>query len=442
MPSKQTPTTFSPFKAFRDLPASSISLLEKLAEEKTYQSGDLIVRSGDSADRLFLLRQGLAYATVPGSDGVWFNDYMKPGDVFGEMALLTGDKRSADVTAQTEVTCLELPFGPLRALFTEQPEVAAVLTSIVGARLTGRSGIREVGGFEIEGPLGGGGFARVFCGKNPNTGEQVAIKMLRHELVWRKEYAKRFRREARAIQRIVHPSVVRVHGVVDAYATIFIVMELVLGGDLVTCLVRNGPLSASEVRYVFHRIALALHSAHEKDIIHRDVKPANILLTRDGDLKLADFGVALTPGEARTTAGKTGTFTGTPHYAAPEHVLGRDMDGRTDLFMLGVTAFELLQGHTPHNRESAVSVLLKHVAEDMPDPRENPSIPGDLAEAIYRSTRRLPQDRFSSCKEAADWLEAQGGKMKPPQITRRARVGEGPTLPPSMRRRLPRRSSS
>ena len=343
---------------------------------------------------------------------------MEPGDVFSEMALLTGEPRTANITAETDVECLELPFGPLRALFSSQPEVAAVLTSIVGARLTNRDGICEVAGYQIQRPLGDGGFARVFAATDPQTGEEVAIKMLRHELVWRKEYARRFRREARSIQRIVHPGVVRVFGVVEAYATISIVMDLIDGGDLVRRLSRDGPLSPDQVRYVFYHVARALHAAHDEGIIHRDVKPANILITADGELKLADFGVALTADEAREGDKQRGTFTGTPHYSAPEHVLGREMDGRTDLFMLGVTAFELMEGRTPHDRESAVSAMLKHVGEDMPDPRGRPGFPDDLAEAIYRATRRRPSERFASCREAAEWLRAQGGEMTPPNVVR------------------------
>ena len=129
-------------------------------------------------------------------------------------------------------------------------------------------------------------------------------------------------------------------------------------------------------------------------------------------------------------------------FNAPEHVLGRDMDGRTDLFMLGVTALEVLKEHTPHDREPAVSVLVKHVTEDLPDPRENPDFPRDLAELIYRSTRRLPQARFGSCMEAADWLLQQGGEMAPPTATSGGRLHAARPRRWSSRPRFLRRNSS
>jgi serine/threonine-protein kinase len=409
----QTPIKLSTFQAFREVPRDALLRLEELAVEVRYRAGETIVVEGDPGDRLFLLQSGRAYATVPGKDGRPFNDFMEPGDVFGEMSLLTGKLRSASITAESDLVCLEVPFGPLRGLFGTHPELAAFLTSTVGRRLLARDGIREVAGYELEGPLGDGGFARVFSAVNPTSGERVAIKMLRHELVWRKEYAKRFRREARVIQRIVHPGVVQVFGAQDAYATIFIIMELVPGHDLIQRLIDYGPLPAAEVRFIFREVALALHEAHQKRIVHRDVKPANILVTPDGRVKLVDFGVALMPEEA-STSGKPGAFTGTPHYSAPEHVLDQAMDGRTDLFMLGVTAFELLKGHTPHESETAVSVMLKHVGTDMPDPRRMADIPADLGELIYHCTRRRPHDRFDSCEHAVRFLESQGGALTPP----------------------------
>lgn len=408
--------TLSSFPAFASVPKSAMKRLERLARSVVYAPGQKVVRRGDPGDRLYLLQAGTAYATVRDADGAWHDDAMTPGDVFGEMALFTGNPRSADITAATRVHCIEVPFAPLRKLFAKAPDVAAFLTDIVGRRLMARSGIQEVGGLAIEHPLGDGGFATVFAAVDDISGERFAVKMLRHELVWRDEYADRFRREAEVIRSIEHPNVVRVERIVDAYATIFIVMELVPGMDLLEYVTRFGPLRPAEVRFVFRRMALALQAAHEQQVVHRDVKPANILVAPDGEPKLLDFGVAITPEEARAEQAGPPMFVGTPHYAAPEHTQCKATDGRTDLFMLGVTAFELLTGNVPNGDDSVMTAMLKAIGGDLPDPREIPGIPDDLGALLYRCMRSDPDERFASCREAVAFLDERGGDERPPAV--------------------------
>ncbi len=163
----RVPIKLSTFKALQEFPADAFAQLEALAVEVHYRAGNTIVSTGDPGGRLFLLPQGRAFATVPGKDGVPFNDYMQAGDVFGEMTLRIGQPRSADITAETDLVCLEVPFGPLRGLFWTDPELAATLTRIVGSRLIARHGVREVVGYQPEGPLGDGGFATVFGATTP-----------------------------------------------------------------------------------------------------------------------------------------------------------------------------------------------------------------------------------------------------------------------------------
>lgn len=420
MTSRVAHKTLSEFRAFRGLPELAVARLARLAAEVEFAPGEKIVRKGEPGDCLYLIREGRAFATVPDADGVLFDDYMDPGDIFGEMSLLTGEDRAADITAASRVRCLRVPFDALRQLMTQHPDVAGFLTRVVGRRLLKRDGIREVGGFEIGDALGDGGFATVFAGTDPASGERVAIKMLRHELVWRADFARRFRNEAGTIRQLSHPHIVQVHDVVDAYATIFIVMELVEGCDLSRWLGRVKKMQAPEVRHVVRAVGSALHEAHERGVVHRDVKPSNVLATSDGQVKLADFGVALTEGSGIVDS----TFTGTPQYAAPEHVLNRRMDGRTDVYMLGVTAWELLTGKTPFEAADVLDTMMERVSRELPDPRGVAEIPADLAEFIYRATRRIPSERFGSCLEAVRFLEEAGQPSVAPSVVapvRRAR---------------------
>lgn len=408
--------TLSSFPAFAGVPSRALERIEELATTEVYQPGEKLIRKGDPGDRLYLLKAGTAYATVFDAEGVEHHDEIRPGEVVGEMALFTGAPRSADITARTEVHCLVVPFEPLRTLFAEAPDVAAFLTDIVGNRLMGRDGIRQVGHLTVDGPLGDGGFATVFAALDGASGERFAVKMLRHELVWRDDYAERFRLEAEVIQAIEHPNVVRVHSVIEAYATMFIVMDLVPGIDLLDYLRRFGHMEAPEVRYIFRRIAHALQAAHDRDIVHRDVKPANIRMTPEGDLKLLDFGVAITPEEARVEQSGPPMFVGTPHYAAPEHTQCLHTDGRTDLYMLAITCFELLTGAVPNADDTVMTAMLKAIDGEMPDPRHVAGIPEDLGELLYRCMRPEADDRFPSCADAVDFLDAFGEEERAPMV--------------------------
>lgn len=381
--------------ALGELSDDVMDLLRSVAARRRYAPGERIIEKGSVGDALFVLETGEAFATVPDAAGKPFDDPMAVGAVFGEMSLLTREVRSADVTAKTECTCAVLPFDALRDIISKHPKVAQLLTALVGRRLSKRSGIRRVGEYVIEGPMGRGGFSTVYRAHHAETGRRVALKMLKHELMWRADFEKRFRREAVIIQGLVHPHIVRVHGVVEAYATLFLAMEYVDGVDLGQLLASRGCLPPSEVRYVVRRLCAALHHAHEHGVIHRDVKPANVLLTAGGDVKLVDFGIAVGPGD-----GKRGkSFYGTPHYAAPEHVMKLPVDRRSDIYMLGITVYELLTGTVPYADDTVQTTLHKHVRHELPALPE--FLPEDLRAFVATAARRRPVHRFDSCADAA-----------------------------------------
>ncbi len=401
------------FSMFRDLPAESLEQLEELAEERRYVPGEFVLRTGDMGSEMFLVVEGQCRVIVP-QDGVPFEDTMGPGDVFGEMALLTKEPRTADVVAETHLTCFAVPFDSLRELMTEHPGVAGFLTRVVGERLTRRDGIEEVDEYRVIGPLGRGGFARVFQAEDA-AGRPVALKMLRHELVWWGQYARRFRIEASSIQALSHPGIVRVFRVVEAYATLFIAMELIHGSDLQVQLSRRRRFAPEEVREIFRQTALALQHAHDAGVVHRDIKPSNLLLDLRGQVKVLDFGVAQTSEETEIVrANGANSFTGTPRYAAPEHKKGENMDGRTDLFMLGVTCVELLTGGVLKPGGEVRDSLGTAISPEYEDPRALPDMPPDLGELLLRCTRWSPSNRFESCRAAVEFLDAAG--------ERRARV--------------------
>ncbi len=389
--------------ALSRLPEGASRLLSSLGSRRSFDAGESIVRRGAPGTDLIMLTSGSA--TETGED---YEVRLSAGALCGVLPLLTELPQAVDVVAATECSCMVVPYDSLRSLLETHPDVASFLTIVLGENLVRHEGIRHVGPYDIINPLGEGGFSRVFSAVHRETGEPVAMKMLEHSLVYDADLAKRFRREAAAVERMVHPGIVRIHELVDAYATIFLAMELIHGTNLGEVLRIRGRLTFPEVRFVLRDIADALHHAHEQDVIHRDVKPQNILIDESGTLKLVDFGIALTEVNATRESVESGTFNGTVEYASPEHISGDPMDRRSDVYMLGILAFELTTGQLPFVADARNSVAMKQIFHDTPDPRAFVDVPADLCELIEVATRKVPEERYDSCQDVVELLSRSG----------------------------------
>lgn len=397
--------------AFGSLAADVQAELRAIASPTAFVGGELLIREGEVGDDLFVVVSGTVGVVLESDDEPTFSDPMGPGSIVGEMSLLTGEPRRADVVALSDVRGLRIAYGPLRALMTREPAVASLLTVLLGERLGRRGGIRRVGPYQITGRLGDGGFAKVFVGRRTASGRPVAIKMLRHELVFRPGAADRFLSEASVLRKISHPNVVRVEAIVEAYATFFIAMELVDGSDLHEVVRSRGPLSTAEGRSVFLELAAALDHVHSAGIVHLDVKPPNVLITRSGTAKLADFGIALADRGA-SSAG-TRRFFGTPQYASPEHVRGKPLDGRADQFMLAVTMFHALTGRLPGAGRPAQEVMQQRAFERVFGPADLALLDPAFEHVLERCTRLNAAERYPTCLEAAADLMSDGGPVAP-----------------------------
>ncbi len=276
-------------------------------------------------------------------------------------------------------------------------------------------------GFVLERSIGQGGFALVYGARDVKLNRSVAVKVLRPELAGSAAIRERFRREAEAMASLRHPHVVPVYAVDDAAGLAWYVMPLVSGASLRARLDRERRLSVGEVRRILGEAAGALAAAHRAGLLHRDIKPDNILL--DGDdarVLLTDFGIAKAIGGA-TPAGAltaTGVVVGTPHYMSPEQASGeRGIDHRSDLYSLGVVGYQMLAGEPPFDASSAAALLVKHLTEEpIPVTRRRPDCPSDLAAAVMRCLAKDPERRW----ESADALRRA---LKPgaPAVTREER---------------------
>jgi hypothetical protein len=254
---------------------------------------------------------------------------------------------------------------------------------------------QQVGPYRILERLGQGGMASVYLARQPHSEREVAIKVL--PLAASDEaLAARFEREAKTLAGLRHPHILPVFDFGHAGEVMYFVMPVLRHGDLAKHLARKGgALPLGEVRRVLLQLCDALEHAHRAGVIHRDLKPGNVLIDAQGDYLLSDFGLAQLAGGSRLTA--AGFAVGTPEYIAPEQGTGRPVDARTDVYALGVLAFQLSTGRLPFQADTAEAMVHKHEHEPPPSPRQlNPAIPSAFERALLKALAKSPEDRFAS----------------------------------------------
>jgi serine/threonine-protein kinase len=261
------------------------------------------------------------------------------------------------------------------------------------------------GRYRLIAPLGEGGMATIWRAVDEQLDREVAVKILRPQFGADPGFAARFKQEARSAAGLSHPNIVNVYdyGTDGADGDQYIVMELVEGRDLATILADRGTLSIEDAVRVAIGVASALEVAHRKGIVHRDVKPGNILITDAGDVKVTDFGIARAVSEASMTV--TGTTLGSVHYFSPEQARGDEVTGASDVYALAIVLFEMLTGRRPFTGDSAAAVALKRLNEDPPTPSSTgrPMPPG-LEAIVMRALSREPSDRFPDAGAFAEAL--------------------------------------
>ncbi|HZS02448.1 MAG TPA: protein kinase [Chloroflexota bacterium] len=270
--------------------------------------------------------------------------------------------------------------------------------------------------YALEALLGEGGDALVYRATDRHLRRTVAVKLLRPELRADPTFVARFEREARSAGRLAHPHIVPVYDYGEALGTYFLVMEYVAGGDLRARLRQGAPLAADRTARLSAEIAAALGAAHALDIVHRDVKPANVLLTEDDHAKVTDFGIAKMLAVPQLTA--TAAILGTPHYLAPEQATGGGVTPASDVYSLGVVLYEMLAGRRPFEGESFVHVAMQHLnAVPPPLADVNPAVPPALAAIVARALAKDPAERFPDGAALSAALRALDEPRGAPSVT-------------------------
>jgi serine/threonine protein kinase len=365
-------------------------------QPRQVKAGERFISHGDEGDYFYIIRDGICVVSVE-KDGIGHQiNRLKAGDIVGEMALLTGERRTANVDAETDMTLWSLSRAHFDTLCSEYPDLRDFLTELVTDRfstekLTAR---RTLGKYVINEILGRGGWSIVYKGIHTSLNMPVAIKMLKHDMAMNSEFSERFKHEAMTIAHLNHDHIVKVYDIEELYRTIFIVMEYLDGVSLQYILEKEAKLPIPKVLDILLQVCDGLSYAHEQGIVHQDIKPANIFIQSDDRAKIVDFGLSCPQGSIDFY------LPGTVYYMSPEQIEGESVDERTDIYSLGIMAYEMITGQRPYPEDDIAKLMDLHVKRDIPDPRELvPDLPDVLHNFIKRATQRKPSARFKTVWE-------------------------------------------
>jgi serine/threonine-protein kinase len=306
--------------------------------------------------------------------------------------------------------------------------------------------------YEILEELGRGGMAIVFRAKEKQLDREVAIKVLPFSLAFDKEFVERFQREARTSAKLEHPNIIPIYRVGKSGRVIYFIMKFLRGKPLSSQLAARGALPASDIRRILGEVGRALAYAHRSGIVHRDIKPDNIMFDEHGQAVVTDFGIAKAGAGGKLTG--TGMAIGTPHYMSPEQARAQTLDGRSDIYSLGVVAYQCLTGTVPFDGEDSFSIGYKHIMEEIPVPRMESQEQRALFDVIKKMMAKKPDERFQDADQLVAALEGgtpvvatgitTAATQAMPSLAQR-RLAESPTTPlPGLGARLrrPKRSAA
>ncbi len=264
---------------------------------------------------------------------------------------------------------------------------------------------KRLGAYQLLEQIGQGGMATIFKAYQASMDRYVAVKVLPSHFTEDETFVARFTQEARTLARLEHPHILPVHDYGEHEGITYLVMRYVEAGTLKDLIGRQGPLELSQAARILSQVGRALDYAHSQGVVHRDIKPTNVLIDQRGDAFLTDFGIAkLVAGTAQFTA--TGAIVGTPAYMSPEQGMAQPVDHRCDIYSLGVVLYEMVTGRVPFEAETPLAVLLKHVNAPLPPPRQmKPDLPEAVERVILKAMAKSPDDRFQSARSLVDALQ-------------------------------------
>jgi serine/threonine protein kinase len=382
---------------FDSISQVGISLILNSLIREEVKAGARFIRQGETGKCLYLVQKGTCTVFIEKQTDIRKIARLKPGDVVGEMAVLTGEPRTASVEAQTDMVLWKLNLNDFESLEHKHPDLRLFLTEIMAKRFDTSIfiGDRIIGKYLLTEKVGQGGWGIVYRGVHRLLKMPVAVKMMKHDMAMEPAFLDTFRREAETIARMRHPNIVSVYDIEEMYKTIFIIMEYLEGVSLKDYLKTMGSMPVELCVDVLFQICNGLSCAHSYNIVHRDIKPANIIILENNLVKLLDFGLACAPGIEDMS------IAGTVYYAPPEQILGERVDQRSDVYSMGIMAYEMITGHRPYPEDNLADLMDMHCEQEIPDPALLiPDLPEELSRFIKKCCQRDPDQRYPNAHEA------------------------------------------
>ena len=404
---------FTDYQFFRKVPflqaihREAVCPLLNNIKLRRVRSGEQFITQGEIGNTCYIVQKGNCQVIIEKENERHVISRIGPKEFVGEMALLTGEDRSAHVVAETDMHLWAIDAELFEKLLSAFPEVSTFLTEIMAERFSTRklTADRMIGKYLITDIIGRGGYSIVYKGYHRDLNRPVAVKMLNHDMALNKDFSRNFHQEAKTIAHLNNEHIIKVYDIEKRFKTIFIIMELLEGMSLRERIIETGKISEKEVVDILIKICRGLKYAHQKGLVHQDIKPGNIFLLPDGSVKILDFGLAC-------PCGSENLLLGTPYYMSPEQVECEPVDGRSDIYSLGLTAYEMLVGERPFQEKDPFKNMNMHVNQSIPDPLEKVTqINSYLYEFILDACKRDRLKRYQSIEDAMVKLESAAKEL-------------------------------
>jgi tRNA A-37 threonylcarbamoyl transferase component Bud32 len=382
-------------------------------DKMTYRhvkAGERFVVQDAVENTAYIIQRGSCLVIVEINGELHPVDHYGEGDIIGGLGILTGEPRRAHVEAETDLDLWVMAKDQFDEITEKDPDLLDFITELIADRLDSRrpTAYRTIGKYVATDIIGRGAFSIVYKGLHNGLEMPVAIKMMRHDMALHPDFLDSFQNEAKTIAGLTHEHIVKVYDFEELYRTLFIIMEYIRGDSLKDMITHLRAVAPKLTVFYLTQICSALAYAHQHSIVHRDINPSNIIVQPNDKIKILDFGLACSAGT------KDFSNTGTAYYMAPEQIDGGPVDQRTDIYALGITAYEMVTGRRPFPEDNAMALLDMHLTRDIPDPVHLiPEIPDERREFILNSACRDPDQRYQDMDQAAAilWPLVQNNRL-------------------------------
>lgn len=363
--------------------------------------GRRFVFQGREMDEAYIIRSGACIVLVEKHGNLYPADHRCEGDLVNMSALFTGEPSMAHVEAETQITAWVIKKAEFERIPESDPDLWEFLTEVVADRFDSKrpTSYRTIGQYLATDIIGRGGYSIVYKGLDLKSEKPVAIKMMRHHRLLDSDFLAKFRKEAGILDGLAHENIIRVFDMVERYRTLFIIMEYIEGQSIFEKIQAFGPIPFKDAAAYLIQAGRAIQYAYQRGVLHKDINPGNLMVGKNGTLKLVDFGLACSVHEDDELL--DGAF----FYLAPELLKGESASLKSDIYALGITAYEMVAGHRPYPEDDSALFTRMRCETEIPAPRRAaPGIPDHLNEFIVRACRIDPAQRLANMEDVMTLL--------------------------------------